>query len=104
MVLEVAMIVYEVTAQVDAELCSPYEEYMRDHHIPDLMATGSFESASLESSEPGRYRIRYTAGSREALNDYLKAHAPRLRADFHAHFPTGVELSREEWSVISSFA
>ena len=98
------MVVYEVTAQVDSDLCERYEEYMRDRHIPDLMATGAFASASLESSEPGRYRIRYIAPTRTALDAYLKDHAPRLRADFHSHFQTGVELSREEWSVISSFA
>ena len=98
------MVVYEVTATVDLELCEDYEVFMRERHIPDLLATKSFVGASFERSTPGRYRIRYIASSRESLDAYLSDAAPRLRTDFANHFPFGVELSREEWTVIESFA
>ena len=94
------MVTYEITAAVRPELAPAYERYMREHHIPDLLATGCFRSASIASSAPGRYRIRYDAPDRATLDRYLAEHAPRLRADFAAHFPSGVEVSREEWDAL----
>ena len=95
-------ITYEVTANVEPELAEAYERFMIDRHIPDLMATGEFASATLGRSGAGRYRVRYEARSREALDRYLAQHAPRLRAHFVETFPVGVELSREEWDTIAS--
>jgi uncharacterized protein DUF4286 len=31
------MIIYEVTAVVEARLAETYERYMREHHIPDVI-------------------------------------------------------------------
>ncbi len=93
-------VTYEITATVQAELCDAYERYMRGHHIPDLMSTGAFTGASFSRSGPGRYRIRYEAPSQAALDQYLANHAPRLREHFVTTFPSGVELTREEWTVL----
>ncbi len=98
-----AMVTYEITAVVRRDLCAAYEQYMRERHIPDLLATGAFAAASIASSAAGRYRIRYEARSRAALDGYLEKHAPRLRAHFMSVFPDGVEVSREEWSVLESW-
>ncbi len=94
------MVIYEITAVVEPSLVSQYEQYMLTRHIPNLLATGYFTGASLARSEPGRYRVRYEAATREALDRYLSEHAPRLRADFDAHFPTGVQLTREVWETV----
>lgn len=94
------MVTYEITAVVPPDLREAYEEYMRGRHIPDLMATGAFAAASISRSAPGRYRIRYEAVSRAALDAYLSDHAPRLRNHFLTIFPTGIELAREEWEVL----
>lgn len=51
-------------------------------------------------SVQGRYRVRYEAATREALDCYLNEHTPRLRADFAAHFLTGVQLTREVWETV----
>ena len=98
------MIVYEVTSVVEAGLWEEYERFIRGRHIPDMMATGNFVNATFEHSDPGRYRVRYVAATREALEHYLSDHAPRLRADFLDHFPTGAKLEREVWQVVESFA
>lgn len=97
------MITYEITATVADELLDRYEKYMIERHIPDLLATGAFSGATFSRSSPGRYRIRYEAHSREALDEYLKEHAPRLRAHMLESFPDGVELFREEWEVLDVF-
>lgn len=98
------MLTYEITAAVRPDLCDAYERYMRERHIPDLMRTGAFAAASFSRSAAGRYRIRYEARSRQELDSYLTEHAPRLRQHFTDTFPDGIELSREEWSVLETWA
>lgn len=97
------MLTYEITAIVRPDLCDAYERYMRERHIPDLMQTGAFAAASFSRSAAGRYRIRYEAKTRQALDKYLAEHAPRLREHFTDTFPTGIELVREEWTVLESW-
>lgn len=97
------MLTYEITAAVRPDLCDRYERYMRERHIPDLMRTDAFVAASFSRSAAGRYRIRYEARGREELDAYLAQHAPRLRQHFTDTFPDGVEVVREEWSVLESW-
>ena len=97
------MIVYEVTATVDEGLHEEFESYMRGH-ASEVVATGAFKSATFESAGAGRYRMRYFAETRETLDNYFAEHAPRLRRSFAQRFPQGVELSREEWNVLETFA
>lgn len=94
------MITYEITAQVRSDLIEDYEAYMRKRHIDDVLATGFFASASFSKSAEGRYRIRYYAYDQAALDDYLANHATELRQHFSDHFPEGVELTRENWTVV----
>jgi hypothetical protein len=93
-------VIYEITAVVAPELIEKYEKYMREQHIPDLLATGYFRGAKFTRSTKNRYRILYEAHNQESLNQYLENDATRLRADFLAHFPAGIELSREIWHVV----
>lgn len=97
---EEGVITYEVTAIVDGGLVPAYEQYMRSRHIPDLLATGCFVAASFSRGEGNRYRIRYEAPGPDDLERYLAEHAERLRAHVHEHFPHGIRLSRETWTVL----
>ena len=94
------MIIYEITAIVRGDLIKEYENYMRERHIPDLLATGYFRGAKFTRAGENRYRIQYHARNEESLREYLDKEAERLRADFNAHFGEGVELSREVWEVL----
>ena|SRR4028118_1356622 len=94
------VVIYEITALVDPGLIEKYEKYMRGQHIPDLLATGYFRGAKFTSSTKNRYRILYEAHNQESLNQYLENDATRLRADFLANFPAGIELSREIWHLV----
>ena len=96
-------VIYEITAVVRAGLIEEYETYMRGRHIPDLLATGYFSGAAFTRSGENRYRIRYEALSQKALDDYLDNEAERLRGDFLAHFPDGIELSREVWENLQAW-
>jgi hypothetical protein len=98
------MVAYEVTADVQPQRREEYTKFMRLDHIPAVLASGPFLSASFESSEKGLYRVRYIADSRDALDKYFAEFAPALRDDFNRRFPDGVELSREVWDVSEQFA
>jgi uncharacterized protein DUF4286 len=98
------MIIYEVTAVVEARLAEAYERYMRQQHIPDVLATGCFQSADFASAAPGRYRMRYEASTDDDLERYLATHAARLREDAASRFPEGVVLSREVWTAIQRWS
>ena len=73
---------------------------MTDDHIPTLLATGCFHAAAFVRLAPGRYRMRYEADSRSDLDRYLETHAPRVRGDFVARFPSGIALEREVGEVV----
>jgi hypothetical protein len=98
--LAVTMVSYEVTATVEPGLTEEYERFMRENHIPALIATGCFRSAALTRMAPGRYRMRYDADFRGDLDHYLATYAARFRAEFVARFPTGVILDREVGEVL----
>lgn len=97
-------VTYEITAAVEPALRDAFESYMISRHIPDLFSTGVFSSASFSRSVLGRYRIRYEAVSRSALDNYLERDAARLRKHFQETFPEGIDVTREEWDVIRTFA
>ena len=98
------MLSYEVTIQLDdTSLAEALETYMRDKHVGEVYATGCFLDASFEQSAPGVYRSRYSVASQEVLDRYLADHAPRLRADFIEHFPSGMRLTRAVWTLQRSF-
>ncbi len=93
------MITYQVTAIVLPEFVAVFEAYIPGH-LDDVLATGCFTRATLEKSGDGRYRARYEAPDRATLERYFAEHRDRLRADFRAHLPRGVELSRETWDEL----
>lgn len=95
------MITYEVTSVVGEGLRARYEVFMRERHVPDVLATGLFVGATFMRADDGRFRTRYEFADRSALERYLATHAPRLLADFAAHFPEGVELERDVWNVLT---
>ena len=94
------MIIYEVTTVVLPDAIAAYETFMREKHIPELLATGCFLRATIERSIPGRYRIRYVARSMDVLDRYLATYAQQFRADFAAHLASDVTVSREVWSEL----
>jgi hypothetical protein len=97
------MIFYEVTLQVEPALSRAIEEHMRREHIPDIFARGCFHRIRFDRASPARFRASYEARTMSDLECYLREHAPGLRADFQAHFPTGVTVTRETWTLLESW-
>jgi hypothetical protein len=91
------MILYEVVLDVEPSSAPAVEEHMRHSHIPAIAATGCFRRIRFQRASTHRFRTTYEAQSAADLERYLQDHAPALRAEFLALFPTGVRLTRETW-------
>lgn len=93
-------VIYEVNVEVDAAAQDEYRAWLRDH-IAEILALPGFTGAkSFEVLEPppsaGRVglSVQYTLIDRAALDDYLRDHAPRLRADGIARFGDRFQATR----------
>jgi quinol monooxygenase YgiN len=92
-----AMVVYEVRVSVDAGVRESYRAWI-DGHVREILALPGFERAELyvEDADGGEpvFVIRYHLVSRAALEDYLRDHAPRLRAEGLARFGDRMRATR----------
>jgi hypothetical protein len=82
-------VIYEVDLEADAAIEGPFDTWLRDH-IADLLQFPGFLSAEVlsdTSTTPGKVQrtVQYRLRDQAALDDYLRNHAPRMRA-------TGVRL------------
>jgi hypothetical protein len=81
------MIIYNVTVKIDASVVEDWEQWMKEVHIPDVMATKIFKEAALrriyiehEDGNPS-YAIQYKCESMDDLERYQREFAARLQAD-----------------------
>ncbi|MBI2730479.1 MAG: DUF4286 family protein [Sphingobacteriales bacterium] len=79
------MIVYNITLKVDPAIAMQWFQWQKDEHIPDVMATGMFDSFKfyrlLEQDETNgpTYIVQYFAASKENYDRYLHTYAPEMR-------------------------
>ena len=77
-------VLYEVNMEADAAIEGAFDTWLRDH-IADLLQFSGFLSAEIledRSGPPGRVRriVQYRLRNQAALDDYVRNHAPRMRA------------------------
>lgn len=82
------MILYNVTVKIDSQIETEWLEWMKGSHIPDVMATGCFDSYKImrlldpPPDEYGvTYAMQYFCRDLDALHTYWREHAPALQAD-----------------------
>jgi Domain of unknown function (DUF4286) len=95
-----APVVYEITVRVEPEIRADFSTFMIDEHVPDLLATGHFSSATI-GRDDDTLRISYVARSRTELQKYLDQHASWLRAAVIERFPQGFQIERREWQLVA---
>lgn len=83
-------VIYEVNLEADAGIAAPFDTWLRDH-VADMLQFDGFRSAEIlddPGAPPGRIRriVQYRLRSQAALDEYLAAHAPRMRAQGVARF------------------
>lgn len=93
-------VIYEVNIEVDAAVQDDYRAWLHDH-IAEILALPGFTRAKVfQVVDPppsaGRFAlcVQYALIHRAALDDYLRDHAPRLRADGIARFGDRFHASR----------
>lgn len=101
------MLIYNVTINVDDTVHEQWLEWMKDKHVPNMLATGKFTHAKMvkvlvEEDMGGiTYSIQYTTKNRSTLEAYYKEDADRLRADAQKMFPNKFVAFRTELEVVS---
>lgn len=84
--MQEASIVYNVTAMVQWSIQEAWLTWMREIHIPEVMATGCFTGSRMyrllevDETEGPTYAIQYLAGSKANYQHYIENHAAGLRA------------------------
>jgi hypothetical protein len=78
------MIIYNVTVNINKEVHDEWFRWMKDVHIPEVMATGYFIDNKmckvLVDEESGiTYSIQYTCSGMEDLLAYQREQGPRLQ-------------------------
>jgi hypothetical protein len=80
------MIIYNVTVNIEDDVHDVWLEWMKQNHIPDVLATGKFTDARIckllvDEQQGTTYTVQYTCDSMDDYNDYQSNHAPRLQKE-----------------------
>ena len=79
------MILYNVTIKVDWTIHDEWLEWMRQEHIPEVVATGCFIRSYLfriletDETEGPTYAAQYFAQSKGDYDRYIELHSSLLR-------------------------
>ncbi len=78
------MMIYNVTVGIDQSIEAEWVPWMKEVHIPAVLATGLFLNSKIykvlhENSDGSiSYSVQYFANSIVEIQQYLEEHAPRL--------------------------
>ncbi|WP_452219727.1 DUF4286 family protein [Lacinutrix salivirga] len=103
------MIIYNVTVNIDDTVHDEWLNWMKQEHIPQVLATGKFEKATLShilvKEEMGgqSYSIQYRSYSRQALDAYYREDAERLRAEGLKKFADKMLAFRTELNIVDEY-
>lgn len=101
------MIIYNVTINIEDDAHDEWLSWMKDKHIPDMLATGKFTHAKmtkvLVEEEMGgtSYSVQYTCPDKSTLERYYQENADEMRADGQKRFTNKFVAFRTELEVIS---
>jgi hypothetical protein len=102
------MILYNVTISVDINIQEEWLKWMREIHIPEVIATGCFLESRLskiEAEESGgvAFSVMYLCPSKEMYSKYQEKFAKKLQAEHKEKFQGKFVAFRTLLSVIDEF-
>ena len=101
------MYIYNVTANIDASVHDEWLVWMKETHIPNVLATGKFLSARMckviteEDMGGVTYAVQYTTIDKETLQSYYDDFATTMQAEVVSMFSNKFVSFRTELEVIS---
>ena len=101
------MYIYNVTTNIEESAHDAWLKWMKEIHIPDVLATGKFLNAKmcqvLVEEEMGgvTYSVQFTTVDKETLQKYYKEDADRLREDVTKLFAGKFVSFRTELKIVS---
>ncbi|MEM6892944.1 MAG: DUF4286 family protein [Bacteroidota bacterium] len=101
------MLIYNVTINIDDTVHDEWLLWMKDKHIPDMLATGKFSHAKmtkvLVEEELGgtTYSVQYTTKDRDTLDRYYNENAKVLRQEALKRFADKFVAFRTELEIVS---
>ncbi|NHF60632.1 DUF4286 family protein [Flavobacteriaceae bacterium TP-CH-4] len=101
------MFIYNVTTNIEESVHDEWLRWMKESHIPDVLATGKFLDAKMtkvlvEEELGGQtYSVQFTVADRETLQKYYDQDAARLREDANRLFAGKFVSFRTELQVVS---
>jgi predicted transposase YbfD/YdcC len=102
------MYIYNVTANIEESIHEEWLIWIKEH-IPQVLATGKFEKATLtkvlveEDMGGTTYSIQYKSYSREALDAYYREDADKLRQEGLKRFADKMLAFRTELQIIDEY-
>ncbi len=81
------MIIYNITVKPDPDISEAYLEWLKETHIPAIMATGCFlkfricRMLDVEEGDGTTLVVQYHAANRTDYETYIREYAPKLRED-----------------------
>ncbi len=100
------MLLYEVNVHVAAPLADAYRDWL-EQHVGEMLGFEGFVEAEVFEDAPDesgrRFVAQYRIESQAALDQYLKEHAPRMRADGTKRFGDGISATRRVLHLHRSF-
>lgn len=101
------MYIYNVTINIDESVHDSWLAWMKEAHIPEMLATGKFTEAKMcrvmvEEEMGGiTYSIQYSCPSKDHLAKYYAEDAQRMREDGIGRFEDKFVAFRTELELIS---
>lgn len=85
------MYIYNVTVNIEADVHEDWLKWMKEVHIPDVLATGLFLDNRLcqvmvDEEQGITYAIQYRVRDLETLELYREVYAPKLQEEHGAKF------------------
>lgn len=81
------MIIYNVTVKIDLDIHEDWLQWMKDVHVPDVIATGLFSECKIcrlltvDESDGITYAFQYFCENMAAFEKYQEVHATNLQKD-----------------------
>lgn len=100
------MLLYNVTVSVEESIHTEWLAWMKEIHIPEVLATGIFKSHRIckllmpKPEEGVTYAVQYYCDNQEVLNRYFEEFAPVLQQAHAAKYGNRVYAFRTVLEVV----